>query len=133
MVEYDPIAPLCVYTIAHSDRLNFFYHLGGRGELFEGRRWVRAAELFDAAREFRMRLPVIFAAAECPTRLIYHATLDVVRLRATGTEYAFSRLTAFPSPQPLKTSLINDLTGEPIPKSYMRPYLICRTPGAVSQ
>jgi hypothetical protein len=128
MDDYDPVAPLCIYTIAHSDRLNYFYHLGGRGELFEGKRWVRATELFTAAQEFRMRLLVIFAAAEAPAELIYYGTLDAVRLRASGTEYTFSGLTSFSAPRPVKTTLVNDLTGAPIPHNYSRPYLICRTP-----
>lgn len=133
MDDYAPIAPLCVYTIAHSDRLNFFYHLGGRGELFEGRRWVRAEELFIAAREFRMQLPIVFAAAENPVELIYHARIDSLRLGDAGTEYQFSDLTPFPDPRPPKTALINDLTGAPVPLLYHRPYLICRTPREVEQ
>jgi len=130
------IAPLCVYTIAHSDRLNFFYNLGGRGELTEGKRWVRAATLLKAAGHFRLRFLVLFAGAEQPKELIYYAELDSIRLPDSAgdgghTEYSFSRLTPFKKPHPLKTSLINDVTQKPIPSGYIRPYLICRTPASL--
>lgn len=132
MELYQPIAPLCVYTIAHSERLNYFYNLGGLGELSEGKRWVRAAALLGAAKEFHMRFLVIFAGAELSRNIIYFATLETIRLRDAGngrrTDYSFSHLTPFHKPYPLKTSLVNDLTGKPVPSNYIRPYLICQTP-----
>jgi hypothetical protein len=131
--NFEPIAPLCVYTIAHTERLNFFYNLGGHGELIEGKRWTRAAVLMRAAREFHMRFLVLFAAAEESTELIFHATLEEIRLRGErhgqgATTFSFSGLAPFREPRPLKISLVNDHTGRPVPHSFKRPYLICRTP-----
>ncbi len=132
----EPVAPLCVYTITHGDRLRYFYNLGGLGELSEGKRWVRAEALLAAAREFGMRFLVLFAAAEDPRQIIYFARLDSIRLheisgRAIGTDYTFSELTSLRKAQLFKTSLINEATRRPIPPGYMRPYLICRTPDSL--
>lgn len=128
-----PVAPLCVYTIAHSERLKYFYNLGGVGELTEGKRWARAQALLKAAKLFDMRFLVLFAAAEDPDRLIFYATLDTIDLLGAGdgharTDYQFSDLVPFPAPGPLKTALINEATRKPIPSAYSRPYLICQTP-----
>jgi hypothetical protein len=128
------VAPLCVYTITHSERLRYFYNLGGVGELTEGKRWVRGEALLKAARLFSMRFLVLFAPAEDTERVTHYATLDTIRLfDATSdghskTDYTFSALTAFRLPGLLKTSLINEATGKGIPASFDRPYLICQTP-----
>lgn len=128
----DRVAPLCVYTITHSERLRYFYNLGGVGELTEGKRWVRAEALLRAARLFSMRFLVLFAPAEDAQHVTHYATLDTIRpYDADGhsrTDYTFSALTAFRSPGPLKTSLINEATGKQIPANFDRPYLICQTP-----
>ncbi len=133
---HQPIAPLCVYTITHSERLGFFYNLGGVGELSEGKRWVRAEALLAGAQLFGMRFLVLFAAAEDTRRLIFHANLDAIRLLESRdgrvrTDYSFSDLTPFRDPLPLKTSLVNDVTRKPIPAAFSRPYLICQTPASL--
>jgi hypothetical protein len=129
MDQDERIAPLCVYTITHSERLRYFYNLGGVGELTEGKRWVRAESLLKAARLFSMRFLVLFAPAEDTERITHYAALDTIRLFAAArTDYTFSALTPFRSPGLLKTSLINEATGREIPANFDRPYLICQTP-----
>lgn len=128
------VAPLCVYTITHSERLKYFYNLGGVGELTEGKRWARAEALLKAARLFSMRFLVLFAPAEDTQRITHYATLDTIRLFESSsagrsrTDFTFSSLNAFRSPGLPKTSLINEATGKAIPSNFDRPYLICQTP-----
>ena len=122
------VAPLCVYTITHSERLRYFYNLGGVGELTEGKRWVRAEALLEAARLFSMHFLVLFAPAEDTERITHYATLDSIQLLGARTDYTFSRLTPLRAPGLVKASLINEATGKEIPANYDRPYLICQTP-----
>jgi hypothetical protein len=126
------IAETCVYTIVHTDRLKAAYAAGGQGTFEEGRRWVTARRLLAVARGVGRRVPVLFAAAEDTTDLIYFGWLEDVVLGTVGagraTIFRVSGLKPFPKPYSKKTSLVVVSTGKSIPASHIRPYVLCRTP-----
>lgn len=92
MATFD--APLCVYTIKHSDDL-----ISGRsGTFHEKRAWATAKRLVDQADRKREPVIVLFAAAEKTDKLIARAILEDVQITETGTDYTFSNLKKFRSP-----------------------------------
>jgi hypothetical protein len=129
------ITETCVYTIVHTDTLARAHRAGGVATFHEGRRWATAEQLLAVARKQGLWLPVVFAAAEDTTDLIYFGWLESVVLGAEGavhaTTFLVSGLTPFRKPFPKKTSLIVASTGKPIPRSHIRPYVLCHTPELV--
>jgi hypothetical protein len=126
------VTETCVYTIVHTDTLDRSHEAGGVASFHEGRRWATAEDLLAVARKQGLRVPVVFAAAEFTADLIYFGWLEAVVLGANGAEHAttflVSGLMPFRKPYPKKTSLIVASTGNPIPASHIRPYVLCRTP-----
>ena len=127
------VAETCVYTIVRTGKLKAACAAGGRGTFEEGRRWVTAKRLLAVARDAGLRLPVLFAAAESTTDLIYYGWLDKIELAPSGsgdrpTRFHVSGLKPFKDPLPKKTSLTVASTGSRIPSSHIRPYVLCRTP-----
>jgi hypothetical protein len=128
-----PVSPVCIYTIVHTNKLERFFRQERRGEIAENKKWATANRLLQEARHNKMRMLVIFAAAERTRDLIYYATLEAIRIRNKDsgravTTFRFSNLTAFEDPKPKKTSLIVKSTGRAIPDGHIRPYVICKTP-----
>jgi hypothetical protein len=126
------VTETCVYTIAHTDTLAHAHQAGGIATFHEGRRWATAEQLLAVARNQGLRVPVVFAAAEYTTDLIYFGWLEAVVLGTEGaahrTTFLVSGLTPCRKPFPKKTSLVVASTGRSIPSSHMRPYVLCRTP-----
>lgn len=121
MATFD--APLCVYTIKHSDDL-----VSGRsGTFHEKRAWATAKRLVDQADRKREPVIVLFAAAEKTDKLIAWAVLEDVQITETGTDYTFSNLKKFRPPLRPKT-VLRKRNGEPLSAGFIRPYAICRRP-----
>lgn len=130
------IAETCVYTIAHSATLAAAAKAGGVTAFQEGRRWATARRLLGRTRRLGLRVPVVFAAAENTTYLIYFGWLEKVGLGAPGTQPATTyRVSGLrPMREHLKkTSLVIVSTGARIPATHIRPYVLCRTPAFVHE
>ena len=127
-VDEGGVAPTCVYTIAHVDKLRAIAAGSGRGSLTEGRAWESAAKQLDQARANGRRLPIVFAdAADC-SRLLYSATLARIETSGNGTRYTFEGLKALRGAHtPQELTLVS--TGRKIAPGFIRPYAICMTPG----
>ena len=121
------LAPLCIYTIKHSDDL-----VQGRSDTFrEKRAWVTAKRLVDQADRDGESVAVLFAAAERTDKLVAWAVLETVHITPEGTDYTFSNLTRFKEPLRPKTDL-RKRNGEPLSQNFIRPYAICRKPRFVA-
>lgn len=131
------ITETCVYTIAHSETLAAAAKAGDVKVFREGRRWATARRLLGATRRLGLRVPVVFAAAEDTTHLIYTGWLDKITLGGIGarpaTTFCVSGLRPIRAKQPKKTSLVVASTGARIPASHIRPYVLCRTPAFVHE
>lgn len=128
-----PISPVCVYTIIHTNKLDDLHQKERKGKISESTNWATANRLFLEAQRNKMRMLVIFAAAEHTSNLIYCADLEDVKIDKkdsshTVTTFRISDLTPFEDPKPKKTSLIVKSTGRSIPEGHIRPYIICETP-----
>ena len=122
-----PLAPSCVYTIAHLEKLERIAASGGIGVLTEGKQWTSASRLLGEARDAGTDLPVVFADATDCTRLLYWAVLTRIQVASDATRYSFERL------QPLRghhapQELLLLSTGRRIAAHYIRPYALCQTP-----
>ena len=116
-IEIDDV---CVYTIIAPERL---IRAASNGEaLPEKTRWVTAEKLFQQGRQ----LPVVFADARNCRKLLAWSVLKQVNVGETGTEFTVTRLYDL---RPLhRDNLTVVSTGKRIPKSHIRPYVICKTP-----
>lgn len=128
-----PVAPICVYTIVHTNKLDELYQKEGKGEISENKNWATANRLLQEAQRNHLKMLVIFAAAEHTSNLIYYANLEAVKINKKDSSHAvttfrISDLTRFKDPKPKKTSLIVKSTGRGIPDGHIRPYIICQTP-----
>lgn len=127
MRTHDNLSPFCVYTIVQSRKLDEIREKGGTAKLTEGKRWTSAKQLLAQAQQHELLMPIIFAAAENTEKLIYYAELTNITPRRNGTTYSFTRLTRINGRFP-KTRLTIKLSGKRIPKNFIKPYAICRTP-----
>lgn len=136
MIEGMPeLSEYCVYTIKHSKELQHIASGDGRGKAFENKAWVTGSRLFGEAEATGRRLPIVFAAAEEWSGLIFWALLTDVTIdqgdRGSGrkprTSYAFESLTEIRPPRAM-TDLTVASTRRPLSKDSIRPYAICLTP-----
>jgi hypothetical protein len=74
-----PPSEFCIYTILHSDKLKRFCRDGGTGKFTENRKWITALELLERAEKANEQLPLVFAAAESVSGLIYWGVIKGVR------------------------------------------------------
>jgi hypothetical protein len=129
--------PYCVYTILSSATLNTAYKDGGKGSFTEDKNWAMACDLFVDSEERGQKLPIVFAAAEDTTELIYHAVVNRLHIDHSDPHHPtttcwFIDLEPFNLPRPNKTSLIVKSTGQNIPHEHIRTYVICETPPFIS-
>jgi hypothetical protein len=119
----------CIYTIRQSDELRAVAADNGHARYTEGKRWVSAKRMVDAARRWQSNdhVPIIFAPAEDTRSLFAWAILRNLTLSAKTTTYEFSHLLLFDDP-PLKTALCKVSNGKSLDYAFNRPYAICRTP-----
>ncbi len=128
------IYDFCIYTIAHTDKLNdIFERKNGKGRLIERKKWATAQRLLSDSKRNHKQMYVVFASAEQTEDLIYWAKLEDIKIEADGnndlaTTYRFSGLTPFSTPLPKKSFLVLKSNGRSISTGFIRPYAICRTP-----
>ena len=120
------LTEFCIYTIKHSDDLRATLASGGRDTYTERKKWVRARQLLDEAKQAAERLPILFAPAEGTRHLFAWALLEEVIPDDTSS-YTFSELRLF-NRQPLKSTLRKASDGQPLDESFIRPYAVCHTP-----
>ena len=113
-----------VYTIAAPERL-----LASKDAvdfLFEGKRWVKAAELHAAAQAAGQLVPIMFADSRDGSRLIAWSVLQDVQVGDKGTHYKIGTLHQVPRSRPQDLAVLT--TGRRIASGFIRPYVLCRTP-----
>lgn len=137
----DPVAPVStsgffpfsIYTIRGSRHLAADHKSGGAGEFTENKRWTSALGFLDTARKTGQILPVLFAAGERITGVIYFACIDDLIVSPPAehgngtTTIRFSALQPLRPQHPLR-SLILRSSGEPLSDDFIKPYAICHTP-----
>ena len=120
----------CIYAIRHTDRLADVYeNEGGSCSFRENSRWVTGERLFSDAQKNGEQMPVVFAAAEKWSGLLYYAMLNAVEIDSdvSETRYSFTGLTPFDKERP-KSSLIKKSDRKPLSDNHIRSYVICLTP-----
>lgn len=124
-------SPYCIYTIRHSKDLRFAFQNGRQGKFKEMTNWKSGKELLIQARKYNTVLPIIFAAAELTTNLIYWARVINIQTKQTNnrfeTTYEFDMITKIKE-NPSKTTLRLKSTGQHLSENHIRPYAICYTP-----
>jgi hypothetical protein len=130
------LMPVTIYTILQSEKLHAMYGKGGFSKFKEGKRWAGAAKLLAKAAASDCVLPIVFARAEKTYELFYHGTIRKISFIAekgkTSTVISIADLKPFRAPRPKKTNLIVVSTMQPIPRSHIRPYVLCRTPSFIA-
>jgi len=121
----------CIYTIRQSDWLDERYQVNRAGTVTEGKSWKTGQELFNAAQADGETMPVVFAAAESITGLIYWAKLTSIAIKESGTgaetTYTFTDLTPIGPGHDLSELTLRE-SRRPLSDNYIRPYAICDTP-----
>lgn len=126
------LSPYCVYTILHSEKLHAACEKGGKGVFKEETNWKSGFELMQESMEENQILPIIFAAAESTSKLLYWGRLVDIKIeqpseKSFKTTYKFEALKRIEKGH-VKTDLILRSSGRNISEGYIRPYSICRTP-----
>lgn len=126
------LLPYCVYTIVHSHKLHAAYENGGKGVFKEDTNWKSGVELLQESKEENQILPIIFAAAEWTSKLLYWACIVDIKIeqpseKSFKTTYKFEALKRIGKGH-TKSDLILRSSGKNISEGYIRPYSICRTP-----
>lgn len=120
----------CIFTISHTSALEEISGGDRRGELIEGKPWIKGNKLLDEARRSGKRLPLIFAAADHGGGLIYWAAIDDITLH-TGkrprTSVSFSALQPLAKQWP-KHSLKKLSNDKPLSDHHIHGYVPCHTP-----
>jgi hypothetical protein len=127
-----------VYTILHSNDLAALIRSGRSGTFTEGKKWVSAKKLLQAARVAGQVVPIIFAPGEDIWELTHFAELDDLKIGqdAEGkwsTTVFVTNLTKIRPPYPNKTQLTVCSTGERLHKNHIRPYVLVDTPRFLAQ
>ena len=123
------LAPFSIYTMLHSNRLQQECARGGQHELREGKRWVTGEHLFDEARRAKLRMPLIFSAAEAESGVIYWAVIDDIAVDSETT-CRYSDVREVTPARPLSSLRLRS-TGRAMSDENIRPYAICHTPDYV--
>jgi len=122
----------CIYTILHSDKLKRFCRHGGTGKFTENRKWTTALELWRRAEKANEQLPLIFAAAESVSGLIYWGVITNLRpgpsTKPDSTAISFTGLKPNRGKRRRLSSLRLRSTRKQLSNNFIRPYAICYTP-----
>jgi hypothetical protein len=133
--EYTPVS---VYTILHSKALAKMFRSSRSGNFTERKKWVSAEKLLRAARSTGEVVPVIFAPGENIRELTHFAELTNLEINQGedgkwSTTVSVSNLTKIRPPRPQKTQLQVCSTGEKLPASHIRPYVLIKTPSFLAK
>lgn len=123
------IADKCVYTIVAPERLRSGALT--REPFVENERWTTARFLLQEAKENGELLAIVFGDARNTQRLLAWSTIDKLRVMARSTKYFVSELYDLSGIQ--RKELLVLSTDKPIPRSYIRSYVLCATPSSLLQ
>src|ERR1035441_3741869 len=127
-----PPSEFCIYTIRHSDKLEQWCQDGGTGKFTENRKWITALELLERAEKANEQLPLIFAAAESVSGLIYWGVITNLRpglsTKPDSTTISFTGLKPIRGKPRRLSSLRLRSTRKQLSDNFIRPYAICYTP-----
>jgi hypothetical protein len=133
------LAPHCIYTMRSSTDLDACFRGGGAGSFTENKKWTTGSKLFGAGLAAGEHMPILFAAAERDSGLIYWAVLSDVVVDdgdpgqgiGPSTTYSLAQLAPItPSKRLSDLRLLS--SGKPLSDSFIRPYAICHTPSFVA-
>ena len=132
-----PLSEFCIYTILHSDKLEQFYRDGGTGKFTEKKKWAAALALLERAGKANEQLPLIFAAAQSVSRLIYWGVITNLRpglnTKPDSTTISFTGLKPIRGKQRIHNSLRLRSTRKELSKDFIKPYAICYTPSCLRE
>jgi hypothetical protein len=115
----------CIYTIRQSGVLADILKQGGSGSFKENKKWSTGRALFEQAMKADMLLPVVFAAGESVSGLIFWAVIDSLEIESLGrvrhtTTFRFVGLRPIKS-RPRLSSLKLRRTGKQLSDEFIRP------------
>ena len=132
-----PPSEFCIYTILHSDKLKHFCRDGGTGKFTENKKWATATALWERAEKANEQLPLVFAAAQSVSRLIYWGVITNLRpgpsTKPDSTTISFTGLKPIRGKPRFHSSLRLRSTRKQLSDSFIRPYAICYTPNFLQE
>ena len=135
MKTQNDLSQFCIYTMRHSKDLAKAYQEGTPQEFCENKKWTTGMRLFLEAQRHDLKMPILFAAADVTSGLIYYAILDELSIDESNlekplTRYRFSGLTPIEGNPPLSALTLKN-TNKRLSGNYIRPYAICYTPAFI--
>ena len=132
-----PLSDFCIYTILHSDKLKLIFRNGGTDKFTENKKWATALALWERAEKANEQLPLIFAAAQSVSRLIYWGVITNLRpgpsTKAESTTINFTGLKPIRGKPRFHNSLRLRSTRKALSDKFIKPYAICYTPNSLRE
>lgn len=135
--KQSPLSEFCIYTILHSNKLKHFCRDGGTGIFTENKKWTAALALWERAEKENEQLPLIFAAAQSVSKLIYWGVITHLKpgpsTKPDSTTISFTGLKPIRGKLCFHNSLRLRSTRKQLSDNFIRPYAICYTPNFLQQ
>jgi hypothetical protein len=123
-------ANYAIYTILHRDTLNRIAESGKMTPLYEKKRWVTGAELFEKAHRQGREMAILYADATHCSRLLYWGRVEAIEVSSNGTRYTVADLTPLSRRKTQELVLLS--TNRRVAKGFIRPYAIVQTPSYIA-